>query len=142
MSEQFIYSFFQADHKRLDILYENFKRAFIKDLEAAKQFFDKFRDELFQHIKWEEELLFPVFEMKTGMINRGPTAVMRKEHGLIKFLLDQIHSNFTINNIEQNISNLDSVLREHNVKEEYILYPEMDEIFSHDEIAQLVVSLK
>lgn len=142
MSEQFIYSFFQADHQRLDTLYKSFKQSFEKDLVAAKQFFKDFKEGLFRHIEWEEDLLFPVFEMKTGMINRGPTAVMRKEHGIIKFLLEQMHENFNIVTISQTIGELDSILNAHNQKEERILYPEMDEIFSKDEIAKLVVALK
>jgi len=40
---------------------------------------------------WEEELLFPMWEEKTGMIEDGPTPVMRFEHDQIKQLLDTIH---------------------------------------------------
>ncbi|WP_144392745.1 hemerythrin domain-containing protein [Pleionea sediminis] len=142
MSEQFVYSFFQADHQRLDILYKNFKQNLEIDLVAAKRFFKDFKDGLIRHIEWEEDLLFPVFEIKTGMTNRGPTAVMRKEHGIIIFLLEQMHENFNIVTISQTIGELDSILNAHNQKEERVLYPEMDEIFSKDEIAKLVVALK
>ena len=52
----------------------------------GKECFEKFKFGLHRHIAWEEEILFPLFEEKTGMTDGGPTFVMREEHRQIKAL--------------------------------------------------------
>lgn len=119
----------QSDHNRLDELFEKFKDLKDENSQEAKQNFCPFRRGLFTHIKWEEEILFPIFEEKTGMKDNGPTAVMRAEHIEIKDLLDRIRENIKAGNF--NTGEMDSalkdILRSHNDKEENLLYPWIDQ---------------
>ena len=87
---QTIREFMQSDHKRLDDLFEMFQERKDTDQGEARRNFCPFRRGLFTHITWEEEILFPIFEERTGMKDNGPTFVMRAEHREIRDLLNRI----------------------------------------------------
>ncbi|OGR75277.1 MAG: hypothetical protein A2X40_06035, partial [Elusimicrobia bacterium GWC2_65_9] len=99
-----------------------------KDPAAAKEKFKGFLKGLTRHIVWEEDVLFPIFEQRTGMRDSGPTAVMRMEHRQIKGHLDEIHEKVRVAdpNSDESESALLEVLKGHNMKEEHILYPSID----------------
>ena len=82
---------FAADHDRLDGLFAAFQTTKRSDYLRAREFFKEFKFGLQRHIVWEENILFPEFERKTGMVNTGPTEVMRQEHRLIRDRLEAIH---------------------------------------------------
>jgi iron-sulfur cluster repair protein YtfE (RIC family) len=91
MHQQPISIYYETDHDRLDDLFKNFQQLKRSDFSKAKQFFKEFKIGLQRHIIWEEEILFPLFEEKTGLKNGGPTEVMRLEHRQIKTHLETIH---------------------------------------------------
>lgn len=138
MSEQeTVTAFYGKDHDRLDDLFKSFQTSKRSDFAKAKEAFKKFKVGLQRHILWEEELLFPMWEEKTGMIEDGPTPVMRFEHSQIRQLLDAIHQKVEGQNLdtdpdEQALVNL---LSSHNRKEERALYPAIDNVVSVDERA-------
>jgi iron-sulfur cluster repair protein YtfE (RIC family) len=119
---------FGADHDRLDGLFTEFQSLKRKDPAAAKEKFKGFLKGLTRHIVWEEDVLFPLFEKRTGMTDSGPTAVMRLEHRQIKVHLDAIHDKVRVADPESDAAEaaLLQVLKEHNMKEERILYPAID----------------
>ena len=119
---------FGADHDRLDTLFSEFQSLKRKDPVAAKEKFKGFLRGLTRHIVWEEEVLFPLFEERTGMKDSGPTAVMRQDHCRIMAHLDAIHDKVRIADPESDDSEkaLLQILGEHNMKEERILYPAID----------------
>ena len=80
------------DHDRLDALLSRiFDERAAGRLEDARRLWPEFERGLERHIRFEEELLFPVFEEKAGLSpNQGPTAVMRAEHRQIEMLLEGI----------------------------------------------------
>ena len=128
MSQEGISTVYAHDHDELDNFLKEFQCLKRKDFDVAKPFFRSFKNGLLRHISWEEEILFPVFEFKTGMKDSGPTAVMRREHTLIKKALEALHEKVRQHNpdSEQEEQVLVSLLREHNDKEEQILYPAID----------------
>ena len=130
-----ITSFFQKDHHRLDGLFQQFRALKQSDPAKAKELFLQFRDGLLRHIRWEEDLLFPVFESKTGLHGSGPTAVMRFEHEQIQKALSRISEQMELggSGLDDAEQMLIAVLVEHNMKEEVMLYPTMDEIVSDEE---------
>lgn len=137
-----ITDYFETDHMRLDGIYNRFYEAFKEQhWEAAAHDFREFSLGLKRHIKIEEEILFPVFEEKTGMHDAGPTFVMKSDHKEIKELLDKILASTDAKN-ETEVSKssylLTSILSEHNMKEEHILYPESDSFLTEAERAQVV----
>jgi regulator of cell morphogenesis and NO signaling len=126
--QQTISNYYETDHDRLDELFKRFQQLKRVDYPQAKRYFREFKFGLQRHIIWEEEILFPLFEQKTGMTNGGPTFVMRQEHRLIGKHLEAIHDKVKImdpnsNDDEQALLN---VLFAHNQKEEQILYPMID----------------
>ena len=138
MSEK-ITAYYAEDHDRLDGLLRTFQELKKKDFPKAKEAFVQFLFGLKRHIIWEEDILFPLFEKKTGMFEGGPTAVMRAEHVMIKKELEAIHDKVAEGSPETDEAEekLVSVLTLHNEKEESILYPAIDRLVSDAEAAQI-----
>jgi len=131
MSEQnTISKFFEKDHDRLDELFKTFQQLKRSDFPKAKEAFKAFKSGLQRHIVWEEDLLFPLWENKTGMSDSGPTPVMRNEHRQIGQLLEAIHGKVAAQNpdSDQEEQALLDILGSHNRKEERALYPAIDQV--------------
>lgn len=128
MEYRLISEFFEEDHDRLDDLYKNYQTAKATDLSKAKEEFEAFRFGLQRHIRYEEDILFPMFENRTGMFTSGPTAVMREEHRQIKEHLQSIYQKLLKEDPNCNFEEgrLLTVLSIHNQKEEEVLYPAID----------------
>jgi iron-sulfur cluster repair protein YtfE (RIC family) len=96
-----------------------------------------------RHIIWEEELLFPLFERKTGMTS-GPTQVMRMEHRQIGRDLDAIHHKVHTQDADTDTEehSLLEVLSRHNLKEEKILYPAIDQAMNESDRASLFDAMR
>ena len=143
MSEQTITALYEKDHDRLDELFKTFQTSKRSDFGKAKEAFKEFKVGLQRHIVWEEELLFPMWEEKTGMIEDGPTPVMRFEHEQIKKLLEAIHQKVEQQNLEsdQEEQALLNLLGSHNRKEEKALYPAIDNVTNADERATIFTNM-
>jgi iron-sulfur cluster repair protein YtfE (RIC family) len=89
-----ILEFMSIDHDRLDSKIRTYSAEKLIDIERAESIFLSFKSELERHIIWEEDILFSVFERKTGIKDGGPTSVMRTEHIQIKNHLQEIKKNF------------------------------------------------
>jgi regulator of cell morphogenesis and NO signaling len=136
MSEQkTISEFYEQDHDRLDELFKTFQKMKRSDFTKAKEAFKAFKFGLQRHIVWEEDLLFPLWEEKTGMSEGGPTFVMRAEHRQIGQQLEAIHDKVAEQNpdSDQEEQALLNLLGSHNMKEERVLYPAIDQVTSPDE---------
>ncbi len=145
MSEtQTISKFFEQDHDRLDELFKTFQRLKRLDFVKAKEAFKDFKFGLQRHIVWEEDLLFPLWEEKTGMAEGGPTFVMRKEHRQIGGQLEAIHQKVAEQNpdSDQEEQALLTLLGSHNMKEERVLYPSIDEVTSREERETVFLNMK
>lgn len=138
-----ILDFMGEDHDRLDGIFKEFSNAENFARDKAKSLFHNFKIGLQRHIVWEEEILFPLFEDKTGTRESGPTAVMRMEHREIKDFLEKIHDNLNNNALTDDLRDgLISVLTGHNDKEEGILYPWIDDSTSQEEKEEMFVKMK
>ena len=136
MSEQkTISEFYEQDHDRLDELFKTFQKLKRSDFAKAKEAFKEFKFGLQRHIVWEEDLLFPLWEEKTGISEGGPTFVMRNEHRQIGQLLEAIHQKVAEQNpdSDQEEQALLNLLGSHNMKEERVLYPSIDQVTSGEE---------
>jgi iron-sulfur cluster repair protein YtfE (RIC family) len=129
---------FAADHDRLDGLFADYQRFKRTEYGRAKEAFREFKFGLQRHIIWEEQVLFPLFEKKTGMLHRGPTEVMRMEHRIIGSYLEAIHTHVREHdpNTDDEEQALLGALAAHNQKEETVLYPMLERLLSDDERAQ------
>lgn len=136
-------TYYEEDHDRLDRLFREFQRYKRSDFAKAKQFFREFKTGLQRHIIWEEEILFPQFEEKTGNA-QGPTAVMRMEHRLIGRYLEMIHEKVRAGDpaSDKEEEEMMALLGQHNLKEENILYPAIDRHLRSEEVEAVFASMK
>jgi len=79
-----------------------------------------------------------LFEDKTGLRDRGPTAVMRAEHREIGRCLEALHDKVRRHDVDsdQEEEALLQILAAHNQKEENVLYPAIDRLSSVAEKAE------
>jgi len=118
----------ELHHRRLDEMLDDVELA--ADAESwknANRGFKLFRHELEEHIRLEEEVMFPAFEAATS-VREGPTAVMRHEHVAIRALLSEIEQALIEERpISRLVAALESQLGSHNFKEERVLYPAFEQ---------------
>lgn len=124
-----------VDHDHCDQLFaaaENAAQA--RDWGGADDAFAAFRNALDRHFVAEEQTLFPAFEAKTGM-SGGPTYVMRSEHLQMRELVEQMASALARRDDAAFLGASETLLmlmRQHNLKEEQILYPMTDRALAGD----------
>ena len=135
MPERTISSMFDEDHERLDALFKSFQTLKRTDVLKAKSAFLEFQAGLQRHVAWEEEVMFPLWEKKSGMTGGGPTIVMRNEHREIGDCLESLALKIQAQNPEtdREEETLLDLLDRHNMSEEEVLYPEMDHLISAEE---------
>ena len=132
-----IMTFFEGDHIRLDQLFSDYLKWKSEASFKAREYFERFKSGLQQHISWEEEILFPIFQTKTDM--DGPIQILKMEHRQISFLLEALHEKLkkSDRNTETEEYRLLSVLGEHNLKEEMIVFPAIAANVSEAEVKQI-----
>lgn len=132
-----------ADHRRIDAwLAEALERARAGAVDAAKEPFQRFSAALSRHIEREEQVLFPLFDARTGIV--GPTVVMRREHRMIEEHLTAGGAALDggdARRFEEVVASLEQLLAAHNMKEERILYPKTDAALGPAERAELAARL-
>lgn len=135
-----ISSFLTADHRACDEEFANMENAVAKeDWNNANTLFEKFSKDLEHHFSMEEDVMFPAFEQRTGMMG-GPTQVMRMEHDQMRGVVSQMLGaleNKDKNNFFGVSESLMMLMQQHNMKEEQMLYAMADQHLGED--AALVV---
>src|SRR5690242_8270856 len=77
----------ELHNRRLDEMLDHVEMTVeIGNWSAARRGFARFQSELEEHMRLEEELIFPAFEMFTRAAG-GPTTGLRAEHGEIRGLV-------------------------------------------------------
>jgi regulator of cell morphogenesis and NO signaling len=107
---------------------------------------ESFISELEPHSDREEEVLFKMMEAYIGK-NMGPIAVMEYEHQQAKFLIGSFRSKTVDSNMELDdetmkeysrlIKNAYHILVDHFTKEENILFPMAEKMFTAEEKIEL-----
>ena len=133
------------DHDRLDEDLRSVSSAVGKGrfVEAAAGY-EEFERGLLRHLRIEEELIFPVFEARSGMLN-GPTDVLRDEHRQVRMALTLMRRGLLQGDATaygDGLRFFESVLPDHNAKEEHILYPALDSLLRPSECAALISRLQ
>jgi hemerythrin-like domain-containing protein len=125
-----ISQYLSDDHNACDDLFASAENAVAaKDWSGARQRFDAFTASMRRHFAREEEVLFPAFEARTGM-SGGPTFVMRGEHQQMNQLLAEMATALERADDTAYLGLSETLLmlmRQHNMKEENILYPMADQ---------------
>ena len=126
-----ITSYMQQDHVDIDgFAGRAFQAAAARDWNALQREGGEFLRRLRRHIDMEENVLFPAFEQHTGMVEAGPSRQMRIEHQLMQPVLAGMERAVTEKDgagFRHGVKALFDLLQPHNVKEEQMLYPMLDE---------------
>ena len=132
-----IMTFFEGDHLRLDQLFSDYLKWKSESHVKAIEYFERFKSGLQQHILWEEEILFPIFQKKTDM--DCPIQILKMEHRQIAFLLEALHEKLqkADRNAEIEEYRLLSLLGDHNLKEEMIVFPAIAANVTELEVQQI-----
>jgi regulator of cell morphogenesis and NO signaling len=136
-----INDFLSGDHRRLDELMQGFQESKATDPATAKDFLAQFAAGLHRHLRWEETVLFPAFEEKTGQ--SGLVRTLLGEHQEIRewlaALTAKVEKSDAASDSEERM--LIEELGGHNAREEYALYPELDKLLSDEEKARILAAL-
>jgi iron-sulfur cluster repair protein YtfE (RIC family) len=121
------------DHDRLDGLLESYQEWRAKDSGKARTFLTQFTLGLHRHLCWEESILFPLFEQKSGQ--SGLINTLRGEHEEIREWLaalnQKVEKHDTACDHEEKM--LVEEMGGHNAREEYALYPDLDKLLTDEE---------
>jgi regulator of cell morphogenesis and NO signaling len=134
------------DHARLDALEKTAFEARARGaMTLARVVFTEFAHGLRRHIDFEEQLLFPEFEVRCRLdVPDGPTAVMRAEHRAITAILLVMEKEIDdpAAAIEFSRAALRQIQHDHDLKEEQILYPALDRMLDEAEGDAMVARLQ
>lgn len=142
-----IAAYLGSDHKRCDDLFASTETHISKQRwEQAQSDFSAFVSALERHLSMEEHVLFPEFEKATGS-NQGPTSVMRMEHQQMRSILAMLRDSLDqrdADNFFGYSETLNTMMQQHNMKEESILYVMTDRVLSgrQDEIISAMSRLE
>jgi hemerythrin-like domain-containing protein len=126
-------------HQVCDVLFAQAEQAVAaQNWTLAVIHFNAFHDATADHFSREEQVLFPAFENITGN-SQGATSVMRFEHTHLRDLFEQMKSALNQQDSDEYLGLSESFLmliRQHNAKEEQMLYPMADRalINQHSEL--------
>lgn len=139
-----ISTYLSDDHAHCDDLFVVAENAIsTADWALAESAFDQFRDAVLCHLAREEVILFPAFETTSGMVN-GPTQVMRMEHTEMRDTLSAMKDSLTGKDSAAFLGLSETLLmlmRQHNIKEEQILYRMCDQMLA-GEVDDLLARMK
>ena len=118
----------QQDHERLDQLLEQSAQAVGKDAwQEAAQFLEAFRHGIVDgHMVVEESTLFPAFELQEGGEDHPLTALLRKGHQDLRVFFEEMAEAIADQDAEtfdDLLSTVQTILKQHDAKEETELYP-------------------
>ncbi len=138
-----IVAYMQQNHRQCDELFAQAEEAVANsDWDKASNSWQNFRSELFDHIDNKEEtILFTALEAVNGPT--GPTMVMRQEHAQIRALVTQMDTALEAKDSQTFLGLAETLMittQQHNMKEEQILYPMMDNNLSN--AAELIAQME
>ncbi len=120
-----IKEFLTSDHSRCDEIFASMEAAANSSFEDAKVLCLEFIKATEHHFQMEERIVFAEFEKKTGM-TQGPTQMMRHEHTQMRALMQDMFKALESENKDKFFGNSETLmilLQQHNMKEEQMLYP-------------------
>jgi regulator of cell morphogenesis and NO signaling len=128
-----INDFLTEDHRVLDDLLEGFQECKPKDPARAKELLARFVSALHRHLRWDESILFPLFEQKSG--RTGLTRTLLAEHQEVREPLEALSEKLEETDADSGYEEemLVEELGGHNAREEYAFYPELDRLPSDEE---------
>lgn len=128
-----ISAFFENDHREIDAIFA----AIPFDQPGRGVFqFEEFDRRLERHIEWEEGILFPAVASKEAFLEMGPIRVMKLEHVEIRARKSASLASLRAGDgaaARGHAEAMLAVLKDHNTKEEHVLYPACDQLLDESE---------
>ncbi|WP_432378979.1 hemerythrin domain-containing protein [Duganella sp. P38] len=126
---QTIATYLDQDHRRCDEQYAMAEsEVILRHWDDASGHFDTFLHMFERHLDKEERVLFPRLDHALGN-GYGPTVVMRAEHRQMREMLAGMKAAIASRDSDDFFDHADTLrimMRQHNLKEEGILYPQAD----------------
>lgn len=126
---QKIATYLDQDHRRCDDQYAVAESdVILRHWDDASSHFGTFLQMFELHLDKEERILFPRLDHALGN-GYGPTIVMRGEHRQMRDMLAEMKAAIAQQDSDAFFDNADTLrilMRQHNLKEEGILYPQAD----------------
>lgn len=118
----------QHDHKRLDMLLESCAKAAQEGRwQDSAELLERFRHGIVNgHMVVEETTLFPAFEAQEGGDDHPLTALLRKGHQDLRVFFEEMAEAISAEDVEEFtglLSTVQTILKQHDAKEETELYP-------------------
>lgn len=141
-----ISSYLGSDHTRCDDFFIQAETSVSNGAwEQAEASLAQFTEALERHFTMEEKVMFPEFEQATGS-SAGPTAVMRMEHQQLRSIVTLLRDALAARDADNYLGHsetLNTMMQQHNMKEESILYLMADRVLSgrQEEIISAMTSI-
>jgi iron-sulfur cluster repair protein YtfE (RIC family) len=138
-------AYLSLDHRRLDALVRE-GQVHVSDARWPQALTSQAQLEraLERHVRLEEEIVFPLFEARSGIVD-GPTAVMRDEHRCLRRALAMMRAGIEARDGAAHADALlflNSIRPAHDAKEERILYPLIDRLLAPADRARVAARLQ
>jgi iron-sulfur cluster repair protein YtfE (RIC family) len=138
-----IKEYMEQDHARLERILTAFFEARDQDVVRARELFHEFKSGVEKHMAWEEKILFPAIERRTGMHLPGPAVLVQFQHQHIRALFEKISAQIEKEGeTEEAIKELLDLLVLHHREEERILYPWIDLSLDKEEREAVLEQMK
>jgi iron-sulfur cluster repair protein YtfE (RIC family) len=135
--------YLEDDHARLLSLLERAEQALAADPAIAGEALRGFASGLARHMRLEEEVVFPLFEVRTGLVG-GPTDLMRQEHVELETTVEALQAALARGSCAA-FGEAAALFRRrfssHVSKEEHFVYPAVEQGLSDAERRALVSRL-
>lgn len=139
-----IRDFMEQDHERVDRALMEFTEIARSDPARKLELFRLLRAGLERHMGWEETVLFPCIERRSGMHMPGPSALVRFQHQQIKALLEKLSTQIIRRDqgTEESQKALAALLSLHGEEEKKVLYPWIDLCLCEEEQEEALEKMK
>ena len=139
--------FLERHRSILEELIVHQERLVVGAIGEARDLFAGFERRIRGHIREEEEEMLPIYDERAGLMHGGDPDLFRMEHRKIERFLDEIRGRLTdlaagdlrgrIALIERE-QMLKEILHHHDLREQNILYPELDRVTDDAEKERIV----
>ena len=129
-------SYMKADHRACDESFANMENEVSdENWTNATKLFEAFASDLNYHFDMEENVMFPAFEARSAQAHCNPTPVMIQEHAQMRRVVEQMRKD--VDEKDKNhffglSETLMMTLQQHNMKEEQMMYPMVDQVLESE----------
>jgi len=138
-------TFMKDGHRACDAEFANMENAIADDnWNEGKKLFEKFASDLIHHFDMEEKVMFVAFEAKSENAHCNPTPVMIMEHTQMRNIIESMREKLNTKDKDGFFGDSETLMmtmQQHNMKEEQMMYPMIDEAMG-EESSTLLDSMK